>query len=65
MNLLKFGSHVEAYHLATCGIGLVLVVSPLIALMDNQVAAAREICLSAGALHLGSPDSVRGGRTPS
>jgi len=44
---------------AACGIGLVLVVSPLIALMDDQVAAAREIGLSAGALHSGSPDSVR------
>jgi len=44
---------------AACGIGLVLVVSPLIALMDDQVAAAREAGLAAGALHSGSPDSVR------
>lgn len=36
---------------AACGIGLVLVVSPLIALMDDQVAAANEIGLVAGALH--------------
>ncbi|MBF0501257.1 MAG: RecQ family ATP-dependent DNA helicase [Candidatus Riflebacteria bacterium] len=36
---------------AACGIGLVLVISPLIALMDDQVAAAREIGLSAGAIH--------------
>ncbi len=36
---------------AACGIGLVLVVSPLIALMDDQVAAANEIGLHAGALH--------------
>ncbi|NCB40184.1 MAG: RecQ family ATP-dependent DNA helicase, partial [Erysipelotrichia bacterium] len=36
---------------AACGIGLVLVVSPLIALMDDQVTAVNEIGLSAGALH--------------
>ncbi len=36
---------------AACGIGLVLVISPLIALMDDQVAAARENGLAAGALH--------------
>jgi ATP-dependent DNA helicase RecQ len=36
---------------AACGDGLVLVVSPLIALMDDQVAAAREAGISAGALH--------------
>ena len=36
---------------AACGAGLVLVVSPLIALMDDQVAAAKEAGLSAGALH--------------
>jgi len=36
---------------AACGAGLVLVVSPLIALMDDQVAAAREAGLSAAALH--------------
>ncbi|MBA3708732.1 MAG: DNA helicase RecQ [Planctomycetes bacterium] len=36
---------------AVCGLGLTLVVSPLIALMDDQVAAAREAGLSAGALH--------------
>ncbi|MBI5239588.1 MAG: DEAD/DEAH box helicase [Elusimicrobia bacterium] len=36
---------------AAMGQGLVLVVSPLIALMDDQVAAAREIGLAADALH--------------
>ena len=36
---------------AVCGAGLVLVVSPLIALMDDQVAGAREAGLIAGALH--------------
>jgi ATP-dependent DNA helicase RecQ len=36
---------------AACGAGLVLVVSPLIALMDDQVAAAREAGLNASALH--------------
>ncbi len=36
---------------AACGAGLVLVVSPLIALMDDQVAAARQAGLNAGALH--------------
>jgi ATP-dependent DNA helicase RecQ len=36
---------------AACGVGLVLVVSPLIALMDDQVAAAREVGLTAAALH--------------
>ena len=36
---------------AACGAGLVLVVSPLIALMDDQVAGAREAGLRAGALH--------------
>ncbi|MDD3148533.1 MAG: DEAD/DEAH box helicase, partial [Candidatus Riflebacteria bacterium] len=36
---------------AACGIGLVLVVSPLIALMDDQVTAANENGLIAGALH--------------
>ncbi len=36
---------------AACSGGLVLVVSPLIALMDDQVAAAREAGLHAGALH--------------
>jgi len=36
---------------AACGAGLVLVVSPLIALMDDQVAGAREAGLQAGALH--------------
>ncbi len=36
---------------AACGAGLVLVVSPLIALMDDQVAAARQAGLAAGALH--------------
>lgn len=36
---------------AACGIGLVLVISPLIALMDDQVAAVNEVGLKAGALH--------------
>jgi len=36
---------------AACGAGLVVVVSPLIALMDDQVAGAREAGLTAGALH--------------
>ena len=36
---------------AAAGKGLVLVVSPLIALMDDQVAAAREAGLAADALH--------------
>jgi ATP-dependent DNA helicase RecQ len=36
---------------AACGAGLTLVVSPLIALMDDQVAAAREAGLAAGAMH--------------
>ncbi len=36
---------------AACGIGTVMVVSPLIALMDDQVSAAREAGLRAAALH--------------
>ncbi len=36
---------------AACGDGLVVVVSPLIALMDDQVAGAREAGISAGAMH--------------
>jgi ATP-dependent DNA helicase RecQ len=36
---------------AACGKGLVLVVSPLISLMDDQVAAAQRIGLRAAALH--------------
>lgn len=36
---------------AAAGAGLTLVVSPLIALMDDQVAAARQVGLSAGSLH--------------
>lgn len=44
---------------AASGIGLVLVVSPLIALMDDQVAAANEIGLNAGALHSQTPEPVR------
>ncbi len=36
---------------AACTGGLVLVISPLIALMDDQVAGAREAGLCAGALH--------------
>ncbi len=34
-----------------CGLGLTLVISPLIALMDDQVAAAREAGLRAAAVH--------------
>jgi ATP-dependent DNA helicase RecQ len=36
---------------AACQDGLVVVVSPLIALMDDQVAGAREAGISAGAMH--------------
>lgn len=36
---------------AACGLGLVVVISPLIALMDDQVAAANEAGLRAIALH--------------
>lgn len=36
---------------AAAGAGLTLVVSPLIALMDDQVAAARQVGLAAGSLH--------------
>ena len=49
---------------AACGAGLVLVVCPLIALMDDQVAAAREAGLRAGALHTNvSEDEKRRVRT--
>ncbi|MBU1105116.1 MAG: RecQ family ATP-dependent DNA helicase [Candidatus Riflebacteria bacterium] len=44
---------------AACGIGLVLVVSPLIALMDDQVAAVNEMGLKAGALHSQARESER------
>lgn len=44
---------------AACGVGLTLVVSPLIALMDDQVAAACEIGLKAGALHSQTPEKTR------
>ncbi|GDY13919.1 ATP-dependent DNA helicase RecQ [Planctomycetota bacterium] len=44
---------------AACGAGLVLVVSPLVALMDDQVAAAREAGLRAGALHANLTESER------
>jgi len=44
---------------AACTGKLVLVVSPLIALMDDQVAAAREVGLSAGALHSNLSDQER------
>jgi ATP-dependent DNA helicase RecQ len=44
---------------AACGVGLVLVVSPLIALMDDQVAAAREAGLIAVALHSNIDDAAR------
>ena len=56
---------------AALGKGLVLVVSPLIALMDDQVAAAREAGLEADALHSNLPAAEKseayrrltGGRT--
>lgn len=44
---------------AGCGIGLVLVISPLIALMDDQVASAREMGLVAGALHSQTREATR------
>lgn len=44
---------------AACGAGLVLVVSPLIALMDDQVAAARQVGLNAGALHMNIAEKER------
>lgn len=44
---------------AACGVGLVLVVSPLIALMDDQVAAADASGLRAGALHSHSSEKER------
>ena len=45
---------------AAMGRGLVLVVSPLIALMDDQVAAAREVGLAADALHSNLETNHRG-----
>jgi ATP-dependent DNA helicase RecQ len=42
-----------------CGAGLALVVSPLIALMDDQVAGAREAGLDAAALHSNLPAEER------
>jgi ATP-dependent DNA helicase RecQ len=44
---------------AVCGRALVLVVSPLIALMDDQVAGAREAGLRAAALHSNLDDERR------
>jgi ATP-dependent DNA helicase RecQ len=44
---------------AACGAGAVLVVSPLIALMDDQVAAAQEAGLRAVALHSNLDDQAR------
>lgn len=44
---------------AACGIGLVLVISPLIALMDDQVAAVNEMGLKAGALHSQAGEAER------
>jgi ATP-dependent DNA helicase RecQ len=44
---------------AASGRGLVLVVSPLIALMDDQVASAREAGLAADALHSNLGDELR------
>ncbi|MBI4230212.1 MAG: ATP-dependent DNA helicase RecQ, partial [Planctomycetes bacterium] len=46
---------------AAVGAGLVLVVSPLIALMDDQVAAAREAGVAADALHSNLEDEDREG----
>ncbi|HAM35218.1 MAG TPA: DNA helicase RecQ [Elusimicrobia bacterium] len=45
---------------AAMGKGLVLVVSPLIALMDDQVAAAREAGLAADAMHSNITAELRG-----
>ncbi|MFA5140405.1 MAG: RecQ family ATP-dependent DNA helicase [Elusimicrobiota bacterium] len=45
---------------AAMGRGLVLIVSPLIALMDDQVAAAREAGLAADALHSNLESDHRG-----
>ncbi|NCX03276.1 MAG: ATP-dependent DNA helicase RecQ, partial [Betaproteobacteria bacterium] len=39
---------------------LTLVVSPLVSLMDDQVASLRAMGLQAAALHSGSPESERG-----
>ncbi|MBF0410454.1 MAG: RecQ family ATP-dependent DNA helicase [Candidatus Riflebacteria bacterium] len=44
---------------AACGIGLVVVISPLIALMDDQVTAACQIGLKAGALHSQTKEALR------
>lgn len=44
---------------AACGAGLVIVISPLIALMDDQVAAASQNGLAAGALHSQSSTKTR------
>jgi ATP-dependent DNA helicase RecQ len=44
---------------AACGIGMVIVISPLIALMDDQVAAALQNGLTAGALHSQSSEKMR------
>ncbi|MHC5067178.1 MAG: DNA helicase RecQ [Planctomycetota bacterium] len=44
---------------AACRPGLVLVVSPLIALMDDQVAGARQVGLRAGALHSAHDESAK------
>ncbi|MBV8085091.1 MAG: ATP-dependent DNA helicase RecQ [Chloroflexi bacterium] len=44
---------------AACGRGLVLVISPLISLMEDQVAAARQAGLDAAALHSGLVEEER------
>ncbi|HNV72264.1 MAG TPA: DEAD/DEAH box helicase, partial [Candidatus Ozemobacteraceae bacterium] len=44
---------------AACGVGLVVVISPLIALMDDQVMAACESGLRAGALHSAASEATR------
>ncbi|MCC7407025.1 MAG: RecQ family ATP-dependent DNA helicase [Phycisphaeraceae bacterium] len=44
---------------AACGAGLVVVISPLIALMDDQVAAAKQVGLRAEALHSHAGDAHR------
>ena len=38
---------------ALVGIGLTIIISPLIALMDNQLAALHQLGIAAGAIHSG------------
>lgn len=44
---------------AAYGIGLTLVISPLIALMDDQVASSADMGIRAGALHSQLPEAVK------